>query len=298
MSKQGKYEDDRNNEDMSWELESKLEPGMLRFLAHVIEDGLQSGLRTHADFIRHFPPIDIMKGLTERPDLRANILVSTTGVRPKIATKKSAESAGEDLQIALNEGETDADAIVSLFHPDDRVRYLDRARLWTYISEPQFWTCQKDKGGDFLRAKSHVAYILDRAIEDRLLTYRDIVDGIGVGTMVQSLPLNELQSVIERALENSHSNRTFTEQDMLRVVPTSKLVDNIALSLIWDRVVIPKVAAQNELITTSGSTHGTSSNAAYSSTQHASDAYQSDQPGISFDPTRHAEEGASQSQST
>src|SRR5205814_9621232 len=62
-------------EDMRWELESNLEPGMLRFLAHVIEDGLQARLRTQEDFIRHFPPLDIMLGLSDRPDLRANILV-------------------------------------------------------------------------------------------------------------------------------------------------------------------------------------------------------------------------------
>jgi hypothetical protein len=125
-------------EESSWVLESKLEPGMLRFMAHAIENGLNAGLRTDEDFIRHFPPREIMMGLAERPDLRANILVPTTGVRPKIASKKSAESAGQDLQIALDEGETDAALIVSLFHPDDRVRYLDKARLWNYIIEPEF----------------------------------------------------------------------------------------------------------------------------------------------------------------
>jgi hypothetical protein len=46
--------------------------------------------------------MDIMMGLAERPDLRANILVPTTGVRAKIASKKSAEAAGADLQIALD----------------------------------------------------------------------------------------------------------------------------------------------------------------------------------------------------
>src|SRR5213593_928343 len=91
------------SEDMSWELESTLEPGMLRFIAHVMENGLNVGLRSEHDFIRHFSPRDIMTGLADRPDLRANILVSATGIRAKIAAKKAAESAGEDLQIALDE---------------------------------------------------------------------------------------------------------------------------------------------------------------------------------------------------
>ncbi len=234
------------NDDMSWELESKLEPGMLRFLAHVIENGLQARLRTQEDFIRHFSPHDIMQGLAERPDLRANILVPTTGVRPKIASKKNAESAGEDLQIALDEGETDATLIVSLFHPDDRVRYLDTARLWNYIIEPKFWTREKGNGEEFEQAKSHLAFILDRAIEDRMLTYRDIVDGITVGQMVRYLPVEEMQSVIEKALSNSHSNKAFTEQDMLGVVPTRKLVEYLPLSVIWNSVVCPKIAERNE----------------------------------------------------
>jgi hypothetical protein len=271
MNKHGKRE--KLSTDTSWELESKLEPGMLRFLAHVIEDGLQSGLRTQEDFIRHFPPLDIMKGLAERPDLRANILVPTTGVRAKIATKKSAESAGQDLQIALDEGETDAELIVSLFHPDDRVRYLDKARIWNYIIEPRFWTQKKDGGEEFDRAKSHVSFILDRAIEDRMLTFSDIVDGITVGTMVQHLPLNELQIIIEKALSNSHNNKPFTEQDMLQVVPTSNLVGSIPLAVIWDRVIWPKIAEQNGLASEG-------EGAAARNESSAGNGYGQDQPGI------------------
>ncbi len=242
-----KKQRDIETEDLTWELESKLEPGMLRFLAHVMENGLQAGLRTQQDFIRHFPPRDIMMGLADRPDLRANILVSTTGVRPKIALKKSAESAGEDLQISLDEGETDAELIVSLFHPDDRVRYLDNARLWNYIIEPKFWTTEKQDGTTFDRAKSHLAFILDRAIEDHLLTYRDIVDGITVGTLVQYLPPAKLQAVIEKALAHSHSNKPFSEQDLMSAAPSSVLVDHIPHTLIWESVICPKIAEKKEL---------------------------------------------------
>ena len=41
------------------------------------------------DFIRHFSPEDIMRALEERPQLRANILETTTGIKRKIAAKKS-----------------------------------------------------------------------------------------------------------------------------------------------------------------------------------------------------------------
>ena len=118
---------------------SRLGHGKERFLAHVIEQGLEVGRRTPEDFIRHFPPGMIMLGLGDRPDLRANILVLTTGVKLKIALKKSAETSGEDLQIALDEQETDAESIVLLFHPDDRVRYLDHRKLWSFVTEGEFW---------------------------------------------------------------------------------------------------------------------------------------------------------------
>lgn len=238
---------DSQTDDMVWELESQLEPGMLRFLAHVIENGLQAGLRTQQDFIRHFTPKDIMQGLAERPDLRANILVPTTGVRPKIALKKTAESAGLDLQISLDEGETDAELIVSLFHPDDRVRYLDTARLWNYIIEPKFWTTEAKDGNAHTQAKAHMAFIVARAIEDHLVTHRDVVDGISVGTMVKYLPPTELQSMIEKALSNSHSGTPFTEQNLLEAVPATKMMEHIPLSLVWNQVVCPKIAEKKDL---------------------------------------------------
>ena len=246
MSKKRKQQ--TSTEEMSWVLESDLEPGMLRFMAHVIENGLNAGLRTEEDFVRHFPPTDIMNGLADRPDLRANILVPTTGVRPKIASKKSAESAGVDLQIALEEGETDASVIISLFHPDDRVRYLDHTRLWNYITEPKFWRAVRTDQANFDRAKQHIAFTIDRAIEDRLLSHREIVEGITVARLVKHLPPTDLQAVIEGALASSHDAKPFTEEDLLDAVPSEKLVDHVPLSTIWESVIVPMVAERNGLI--------------------------------------------------
>ena len=245
MSKKRK---DTPTEEMSWELESDLEPGMLRFMAHVIENGLNTGIRSEEDFITHFPPKEIMAGLADRPDLRANILVPTTGVRPKIAGKKSAESAGEDLQIALDEGETNAALIVSLFHPDDRVRYLDPARLWNFLIEPQFWKSDKSDQNAYENAQQHIAFIMERAIEDRLLTHREIVDGITVAMLVKYLPQTEMKDLIEQALTNSHNGKPFTEQDLMTAVPSQRLVHHIPLTMIWESVIVPKVAARNGLV--------------------------------------------------
>ena len=89
-------------------LTSSLSDGKLRFLSQVVAHALASGLRSARDFIRHFPPKSIMLALQSQPELRANIVVPTIGMHEKVALKKSAESTGEDLQIALDERVIDA----------------------------------------------------------------------------------------------------------------------------------------------------------------------------------------------
>ena len=121
--------------------ESGLKEGRDRFLAHAIEHALSIGRRLPEDFLRFFPPSTIMKGLADAPSQRAQILVEATGLKERIAARKPWDSAAEDLEIALAEGETSAAAILWGFHPDDRVRYLDRSELWAFLVEGDFWDC-------------------------------------------------------------------------------------------------------------------------------------------------------------
>lgn len=75
------------------DFESRLTEGTARFIAHMFEHSFAIGRRTSRDFLRHFPPQAIMDALRDLPSLRADILESTTGVKRKIALKKSAASA-------------------------------------------------------------------------------------------------------------------------------------------------------------------------------------------------------------
>jgi len=221
------------------EFTSKLKTGRERFLAHVIEYALEIQLRTAEDFIRLFPPLDLMMGLKEEPGLRAQVLVLTTGLKHKIAVKKTAESAGEDLQIALDEGETDAESIVALFNPDDRVRFLDQDRLWHFCVENEFWKAGSSNRAEFDRAKQQTAFMLTRAIADRLVTHREIVEGIGVDELATRLPRSELSKVIELALANSHKKTAFTEKDLLTALPPDEIVRHIPLPHLFDTVLAP-----------------------------------------------------------
>ncbi|GEM_PF-2625751 len=220
---------------------SALDEGRQRFLAYVVERSLELELRNPADFVRHFSPADIMQGLETRPDLRANMLLMTVGTKQAIGLKKSAKSAGEDLQISLDEGETDTETIVKLFQVDDRVRYLDAPRLWTFVIEPEFWGHRKDNP-QFERAKKMLSNMLDRAITDALLSARDIIEGISLPVLVEHLPKTELVSLLNAALSRANGGKPFGEADLLETVPSTTIVEYVPLSHIWSTVIVPKVA--------------------------------------------------------
>lgn len=224
---------------------SNLGTGRERFLAHVIEHGFEVGRRTPEDFVRHFPPATIMAGLKDQPRLRASILVSTTGVKERVALKKNWESAAQDLEIALQEGETTAAVIVSLFQMDDRVRYLDHKALWAYVTEGEFWKISPSRQKEYAAAKAHMAFMLARGLEDKLLTHADIVNGITVEELASRLPKSELGKIIKGALECGKRNSPFTEADLLGSMPPETLVNYLPLFQVWDAIVERKIAIEH-----------------------------------------------------
>jgi hypothetical protein len=226
----------------SVEFASKLPHGRQRFLAHAVEHSFAVGRRTAADFLRCFPPEVIMEGLADKADLRAEILCHTTGIKRKIAEKKSWQSAAEDLRIALQEGETNAEAVISVFDPDDRVRYLDEKLVWKFLVEGSFWTVAPSKKEEYRAAKRHVAYMLDRALGDKLLGHRDIVDGVSVAELASRLPKAELGKIIEGALKAGHQGAPFTEAELLGAMPPDVLVEYVPLGHIFEAVIEPKIA--------------------------------------------------------
>ncbi len=228
--------------------ESRLpDPGQ-RFLSAVVEHALATGRRTAADFLQRFPPSAIMAGLEDDPQRRANILVVCTGVRLKIAVKKSAESCAEDLQIALDEEETDAETVVNLFEPDERVLYLDPEALWAYATE-----------GDFVRdstsaeARAVVAFVLERALAEGLVTAAELVDGVSIAALAELLPREQLGRALAAAVRAGEAGRPFDARALLELVPPGTLSTHVPLPDLWDRVILPQVAARHGLAGTAES---------------------------------------------
>ena len=224
------------------QFESKLADGKQRFLAYAIEHALFSGRRNASDFIRHFPPELIMEGMPEHPELRGGILAQTTGLKLKIATKKSWQSAAEDLRIALTEGETNPELVVSVFHPDDRVRYLDPRRLWSFLVEGEFWNVAPTKSEEHRVAKQHIAFMLDRALVDGLISHRTIIEGISVAELATRLPKAELGKIIEGALAAGQRKAPFTEVELWGALTAPVLVEYVPLGHLWNQVIAPKIA--------------------------------------------------------
>jgi hypothetical protein len=224
---------------------STLSKGRERFLAHVIEHGFEVGRRSPEDFVRHFPPTLIMEGLRDQAKLRANILVAATGVKEKVAIKKSWESCADDLQIALDENETDATSVMKVFAMDDRVRYLDAKLLWSYVTEGEFWKISPSRQKEYAAAKSHMAFMLARALEDKLVTHADIVEGITVEELASRLPKSELGKIIKGALDCGKRNAPFTETDLLGSMPPDVLVNYMPLFQVWDSIIETKIAFEH-----------------------------------------------------
>lgn len=224
---------------------SGLGAGREAFHSEITEYCLRVGERSPEDFVRHFSSAHIMRALTSRPMERARIVSQATGVNEKVAHKMSPESSGEALQIALDEKVATPADIVRLFQPDDRQRYLDRRALWLFDVEGEPWKVTASARTSFERAKAYVAYILDRALSNLLLSHEELVAAITVEKLAALLPREELGSIIAMSLRQAEK---FTEQHLVAAVPPRTLVDHVPLDYVWSRVVIPLIAERHDYV--------------------------------------------------
>ena len=224
---------------------STLDEAAQRFLARAIAHALARGRRTPGDLLRHFPPSAIMKGLAQNAELRAFILASTTGIKEKIALRKSWEDAAADLRLAFDEGETTAEAIVELFPADACVRHLEAQKLWQFLGEGDFWNVAPSDQAATGIAREHVAYLLDSALEEELLDQRDIVEAITVPELADRLPREHLGALLRCALDNGKNRLSFTAVDLLGTTGPRILVQYVPLPHLWNAVVRPRIARRH-----------------------------------------------------
>ncbi len=220
---------------------STLKTGAERFLSQALAHALAQGFRTPDDFLRHFKPLDLMVALESAHDLRAEILVKAAGVHQKIAIKKSTTSGAEDLRIAMEEGLTDAPAILELFPADERVRYLDAPKLWSFLVEDEFWSAPNAEINRE-RAIGRMTFTLENALHEDLVSLADISDGITFEMLATRMPHKELQKLVGHALKLGRERKPLTEDALLDCVSLQSIVGYVPLEHIWKTVVVERVA--------------------------------------------------------
>jgi hypothetical protein len=163
-------------------------------------------------------------------------------VNERLALRKTIASATEDLAIALEEGLTDSDKLLALIPPDDRVRCLEAPKLWSFLSEVEFWKNETPDAQDRERFVRWVTFIVERALAEGVLRLQDVADGIGFKRIATCLPRAELQRVVEHALSRAREGQRLTEEQLLEAVPLSALMTHVPLDHTWTEVVVGRLA--------------------------------------------------------
>ncbi len=222
--------------------QSNLPTGRERFLAAVVQYALTEGWRSSSDFLRHFGPRTLISSLAADEQLRVRVLMATTRVNERLAMRKTDASAAEDLTLALEEGLTDADKLLSLIPPDDRVRYLDAGQLWAFLTEIEFWKGDPPDPQERELFVRRMTFIVECALREGVLRLQDVADGIGFKRIATCLPRAELQRVVEHALSRAREGQRLTEEQLLEAVPLRSLMNHVPLEHTWSEVVLLRLA--------------------------------------------------------
>ena len=184
-----------------------------------------------------------MQALADADELRARLLVKLANVHERIAAKKSLASATEDLRLALDEKVTTPEAVLELFPADDRVRHLKAPLLWRFMFEDKFFlTTPTDGETAHQRAVRRLNFLVTSGLEESLLSLKDIVDGIGIDRLADSLPPEELKRVVTRALQLGRDKSPLDEERLLDMVPLAKVLGYVPLDVIWQNVIVRRIA--------------------------------------------------------
>lgn len=222
---------------------SRLVDPRQRLLARVVQHAFVIGLQRSEDFLRQFSPRTLMLALSDHPARRARILEQTIGVRPRVAVRKSPESAGEDLQIALDEEETDPDTVLRLFEPDERVEVLDNQRLWEFVLEPRYWDDANPSEDFRRRVDDHALFIIGNALEEGIVSARDVVEAVSIPTIVAAMPREDLVNVLEHVLVRGRAGDRFGDDDLVHALGLEAVVAHLPMLVTWESVIAGKIAS-------------------------------------------------------
>lgn len=199
-------------------------------------------IRTAGDFLIAFPPNVIMESIYDNVELRANVLLVTAETSVRVGSKISKSHAIESLEIALTEHVVEPNVVLEVLEPDDRVRHLNNQDLWSFVTEPKFWELEWD-AERAQAAKNMIAVMLETAHRLELITSEEIVRSIGFSTFFGKETQKDLVATLE-AFANA-GPKGF--EILLDRYDPKKIVANVSLQVIWEKVVHPLIAVRHGL---------------------------------------------------
>lgn len=215
---------------------SKLPDPVGRFASELIEDGLARGIRTPQEFLAVFPASRIARCLEKAPDVRTSILEIGLGMSRHEAELEPPTVFSITLERALQRRELDAETLVQLIRPDDRVLYLHRPALWNYIKGERLWWEKARDGGVSTRARDNTALIVDLALLHGLVGPEDVSPGGMATRLVEHLPRRRVAAILRTLLQRGDAPRSDSPTDGPAL---SALLDLVPIDLVWRVLLEP-----------------------------------------------------------
>lgn len=216
---------------------SKLHDPVSRFASELVEGALVRRIRTAKEFLDTFPASRIARALEHAPQARASILEIGMGMSRHQAELEPATVFSITLQRALQTGELDAETLVQLLRPDDRVRYLPRSALWNYVKGERLWWEKAPDGGVGERARANTALIVDLALLHGLLAPEDVAPAGVAQKLVEHLPRRRVAALLRGCLKHDPVQGSAPHQPGAPALPT--LLGLVPIDLAWRIVLEP-----------------------------------------------------------
>ncbi len=217
-----------------------------RFIARLFDRTLKQGWREADDLFELFPPASFMVALEGNRHLRVKILTDAVGIPKKIATRRSVVAACEDVQLAVEEGITNAEALLEILPLSIVVGTLDINRLWIFSVEGD-WVARASRSSSARKvAVERIQLIIESAVAEGLVSMQDIARGISFEQMAQQVSIEQLQDVFVHAMNAACEDGQLDSAALLGMVDVDTLLADIPLEHTWTNVVMDLVASAGE----------------------------------------------------
>ncbi len=190
------------------------------------------------DLNRLFPVIDVMKALSERPDLRQAMATTLAGTKPNRARIQDPEKQAKDIDESLASKDIGLDDIENAITPQTWSVYIFGDKFWQAFSKELLAKIVEANGE---KEKKFISFFLDMALKERryetrelkpVLTHLDVVEAIDGTLWQQRIPIDKRVEVdkARRAQERKNPRLPFTAKQELTIVGIKTVVDSFDLT--------------------------------------------------------------------